>query len=475
MPRLFIKIFFWFWLAMTLIGAILVVIALTTNPRQNYMARQNNKLIAYGRKLIADYEAKGPAGLAEAVDRFQEKENIRLVLVDVKTRLLSEQPEQPYLRDFTRNALIGNAARSFLGEQLRPGGRRFNTFTIPLAKDYVLLAEVPKPSRLQIILDPHALTLRLAVTFLIAGVICYLLARSISTPIMKLREATQKFAGGNLAVRVSPALTAKKGELVDLANDFDTMAERIENLLQSQQRLLRDISHELRSPLARLNVALELARQRIGRDIAPLARIEKESERLNTLIGQLLTITQLQSQAGIKDREPIDPADLLGRIVADANYECQGADLKTRLRSGAVGTIHGSEELLYRAIENVIRNATHYTGKGSVVDITLHSREDGSWAEISVRDHGPGVPEEDLGELFRPFYRVGESRDRHSGGSGVGLAIAEQAIKLHGGNIAARNHAEGGLLVTIRLPVAREIREGQWGGRRLLPSGDGLA
>jgi two-component system sensor histidine kinase CpxA len=456
MPRLFIKIFFWFWLAMTLIGAILVVIALTTNPRQNYMKRQNNKLLAYGQKLIADYEEKGQAGLTEAVDRFQEKENIRLVLVDVKTRLLSEQPEQPYLRDFTRNALIGSAARAFLGEPIRPGGRRFNTFTVPLDKDYVLLAEVPKPSRLQIILDPHALTLRLAVTFLIAGVICYLLARSISTPILKLREATQKFAGGNLAIRVAPSLTAKKGELVDLAHDFDTMAERIENLLQSQQRLLRDISHELRSPLARLNVALELARQRIGGDSAPLARIEKESERLNTLIGQLLTITQLESQTVIKDEEPIDLAELLGRIVADANYECQGADLKTKLSSGAVGTMYGSEELLYRAIENVIRNATHYTSKGSVVAITLDSRENGSWAEISVLDHGPGVPEEALGELFRPFYRVGESRDRHSGGIGVGLAIAEQAIKLHGGNISAENHPTGGLLVTIRLPLARK-------------------
>jgi two-component system sensor histidine kinase CpxA len=270
---------------------------------------------------------------------------------------------------------------------------------------------------------------------------------------MKLREATQRFSGGDLATRVAPSLGQKKGELVDLANDFDTMAERIENLLQSQQRLLRDISHELRSPLARLNVALELARQQIGKDISPLSRIEKESDRLNTLIGELLTITQLTNQTTIKDKELVDLADLLERIVEDANYECQGSDLKTRLAVSPVTNFYGSYELLYRAIENVIRNAIKYTSEGSVVDIALASQQNGTWAEISVRDHGPGVPESTLSELFRPFYRVCDSRDRSSGGTGVGLAIAEQAIKLHGGKISAKNHKEGGLLFTISLPL----------------------
>jgi len=438
---------------MTLIGIILVAISLTTDPRRNFMERESHKLTSYGEQLIRAYEDKGEAGLVREIDRFEVEDGIHLVLVDVKTRLLSEQPEQPFLKDFARKALIGNLTRSLGSDIVRPGGSKFETFAIPLNKDYVLLAEVPKPTRQQLLLDPQTLTSRLVATFMVAWLICYLLARSISTPILKLRRATQRFAEGDLDIRVTPSLGQKKGEFADLAKDFDSMAERISDLLQHQQRFLRDISHELRSPLARLNVALELARQQIGKDIAPLSRIEQESERLNTLVGQLLTITRLQNQTLIRDKQPLDLADLLKRIVEDANYECQTSHLKTRLTAKTVGTVLGSEELIYRAIENVVRNAIHYTREGSVVDINLTSSKDGSWAEISVLDHGPGVPESALPELFRPFYRVGESRERNGGGTGVGLAIAEQAIKLHGGKIWAENHAQGGLIFTILLPV----------------------
>lgn len=441
---------------MTIIGAILVVIALNTNPGQRLVERQHQKLAAYGKELIRIHEEMGHDSLIGAINRFYKEEGIRLVLVDAKTNLLSAQPEQPYLMDFTRRALLGKLGLSLRADQDQPGSKAFNTFSIPLGGDYVLLAEVPKPSKQQILLDPHALTLRLLVTFLVAGIICYLVTRSITAPIMKLREATQKIAGGNLATRVSPSFGREKGELAELANDFDTMAERIEDLLQSRQRLLRDISHELRSPLARLNVALELARKQIGENIAPLARIEKESDRLNILIGQILSITKLESRTEIKDKETVDLADLLAKIVDDANYECLVSDQKVRLKFAEVATIRGSQELLYRAIENIVRNAIHYTAKGSVVDIVMTGFNDGTWARIEVHDRGPGVPDEALAELFRPFYRVSESRDRDSGGTGVGLAIAEQAIKIHGGRISAENHPEGGLLLTILLPLDGE-------------------
>ncbi len=450
MPRLFIKIFLWFWLAMTLIGGILVTLALTTNPQQAFLARQQQRLTRYGNELVRIYEEDGPQGLTEKINNIREEEQIRLALVNIKTQHLGSQPEQPHLRDFARRALTESMLPPRAG-RMQPN-RRDHTFAIPLADDYLLLAEMPKPSQLELLLDPQALTLRLGATFLIAGIICYLLARSISTPIMKLRKATQEFSSGHLSTRVSPGFGQSKGELAELAHDFDTMAERIEGLLAAQRRLLRDISHELRSPLARLGVALELARRGGPVSSDPLARIEKESERLNELIGQLLTITQLESQTGLKTNEQVDLAELLTAIIEDANFESQTGNRQVSIEIGQQGSLNGSHELLGRAFENVIRNALRHTAEGSTVDVHLGLAEDGRSAEVTIRDHGPGVPPQALTELFQPFFRVSKSRNQQNGGSGVGLAIAERAIKLHGGRIIAANHPEGGMLFTILLP-----------------------
>jgi len=452
MPRLFIKIFLWFWLAMTLIGGILVTLALTTNPQKAFLERQKHRLTEYGNELVRIYEEDGPKGLTEKINQLSENENIRLALVNIKTRHLGDQPEQPHLQTFARRVFTESMLPPLLGGVRPRADRRNQTLAITLNDDYFLLAEMPKPSQLQLFLNPHALAPRLGATFLIAGLISYLLARSIAAPIMKLRKAAQEFSTGHLSTRVSPGFGQNKGELADLAHDFDTMAERIESLLAAQQRLLRDISHELRSPLARLGVALELARRGTSGNIDPLARIEKESERLNDLIGQLLTITQLESLTDLKTRERINLAEFLEAIIGDANFESQVINRQVTIDIGCGVSVDGSRELLGRAFENVIRNALHHTAEGSTVNVHLGLAEDGRLAEVRVRDHGPGVPPQALPELFRPFYRVSESRDRQSGGSGVGLAIAERSIKLHDGRIIAANHPEGGMLFTILLP-----------------------
>ncbi len=456
MPRLFIKIFLWFWLAMTIIGAILVTLALNTDPGKAFLERQKSRLTGYGRELVRIYEKQGPEGLTERVLYYHKKHSIRLVLISLESNSLVNQPPQPFLQEFARKALIGNLVQPFLGglgQQIKQNNHRF---AIPLDDNYVLLTEMPQPSRLELLLDPHALTIRLGVTFLIAGLICYLLARSITTPIIKLRQATQKFASGELATRVSPHIGQQKGEIAELALDFDTMATRIEDLLNSQHRLLRDISHELRSPLARLSVALELARRdNSSGNNSPLDRIEKEGERLNELIGQLLTITRLEVLSEVREKESINLREILEQVVEDANYESQGSDRKVLLTdSPSAITLVGSFELLSRAMENIIRNALHYTPDDSTVDVSSSVTEDKKMAVITIRDHGPGVPPESLTLLFKPFYRVSESRDQRSGGTGVGLAIAERAIKLHGGTITAMNAPEGGLMITVKMPVA---------------------
>jgi two-component system sensor histidine kinase CpxA len=250
--------------------------------------------------------------------------------------------------------------------------------------------------------------------------------------------------------------------LVSLGSDFDLMAEKIESLVESQRRLLGDISHELRSPLARLNVALELARQRSGDEaLSALARIQREAETLNEMIGQLLTLTRLQTGAQELQKAEFDLCRLVREIADDAEFEAKSGNRSVRLESNASCTFVGNELLVRRAIENVVRNAVHYTAAGTEVEIKLNnvSHANGSAIEITVRDHGPGVPEPALSKIFRPFYRVDEARDREAGGVGLGLAIAERAVKLHNGSINARNAADGGLVITITLDGSPQFKQ----------------
>ncbi len=316
--------------------------------------------------------------------------------------------------------------------------------------------------------QPGELTLRLLAVFLTAGILCYGLARYLTAPVLRLRDATHQLAGGDLSVRVGPAVGKRRDELADLGRDFDVMAERIESLLTTQRQLLSDVSHELRSPLARLNVALALARQRSGDEAAgPLDRIETEAERLNVLIGRVLALARLESGVTAPEFVHVDLSRLVDDIAVDADFEAKAKKAAVTLAFSEPCSVQGNEPLLRSAIENVVRNAIRYTDSGTDVEIGLaladivadDSVGDGaasSCAVVSVRDHGPGLPEDQLVHLFEPFYRIADSRDRESGGTGLGLSITERAVRLHGGTVEARNAADGGLIVEIRLPLDGE-------------------
>ena len=339
-------------------------------------------------------------------------------------------------------------------------------------RKYVLVAEMPPrlpPPRWY----DHGL--HLLIIILIGATFCYWLAKYLTSPVAKLRAATQELAGGNLAVRVTPALGKRRDELASLGADFDLMAEQIESLLKSQRRLLGDISHELRSPLARLNVALELARQRAGPEAtSALERIQREAENLNEMIGQVLALTRVETGAGEFSKNEFDLARLVQEIADDADFEARSSNRSVRTTSYESCTISGTEELLRPAIENAVRNAVQYTATGTEIEIQLRvdlgpacgnqATEQGNLrdanpdksnrcAVITVRDHGAGVPDAALAEIFRPFYRVDYARDREAGGVGLGLAITERAIRLHRGTVTAANAADGGLVVTIILPI----------------------
>ena len=297
----------------------------------------------------------------------------------------------------------------------------------------------------------HRFGLPILVVVLIAAAGCYLLARSLTAPIRDLRKATQQMSKGDFSARVDH-FSGGKDEIADLSRDFNTMAERTQSLLQSQKRLLRDVSHELRSPLTRQNLALELARQRFSDAEPYLARIEKESGRLSELIDQLLILTRLEGNMDNAPKEPVSLYKLLSDIVHDANFEAANQDRRIEIQNLDEVTVLGSMEMLGRALENVIRNGLRYTAAGSAVEISISKGEDD--AAIIVRDHGPGVPQEYLEQIFQPFFRVAESRGRDSGGTGIGLAIAKQAILMHGGRIEAKNAESGGLVIEIHLPLS---------------------
>jgi two-component system sensor histidine kinase CpxA len=301
--------------------------------------------------------------------------------------------------------------------------------------------------------------IRLLALLATSGLVCYGLALYLTSPAVKLRRATRQLASGDLTARVAAQMGRRRDELADLGRDFDQMAERIETLMVSERRLLADISHELRSPLARLNVALDLADG--GTDLRTqgyLDRIRLESERLNELIGQLLSLSRLESGSARVESRTVNLADLLQEVAHDADFEARSRNRRVRVLDCAPCTTAGDPTLLRSAVENVVRNAVHYTAENTEVTLSLtcipNSKRENAESVITVRDHGPGVPPETLENLFRPFYRVADARDRQSGGTGLGLAITERAVRVHGGTIQVENAPDGsGLSVTIRLPL----------------------
>jgi signal transduction histidine kinase len=314
-------------------------------------------------------------------------------------------------------------------------------------------AFVPPPPPRSLLSD----VFRLFIALIVSAGVCYGFARYLTIPIIKLRGVTQRLASGDLAVRIGTILSKRKDEFSGLAEDFDHMAQRIESLMARQRQLLGDISHELRSPLTRLNLALELARRKSANAeaTAALDRIETEALLLEEMIAQILTLTRLESGAEEVKMEPIDLTALLTGITADADFEARARDCSVTIIESTPCTISGNEELLRRAIENVIRNAVRYTRKETAVNITLRYIADASnsYAAITVRDHGPGVSENELPLLFHPFYRVSNARERQTGGTGLGLAITQRAVNFHYGSVTASNAQDGGLIVTMRLPL----------------------
>lgn len=450
--NLFFKIFLWFLAAIAMMVGTIVFLDWTvqTEPvASRWRSSVTSQMTIYAQTAEQIHRSEGDEGLMVFVDRIRSTLSVTEVSVfdregDVKYGNAADtgnygelvqrsfESGRPEIQTAPQTAL---AARSFVLEDGEP---------------LVLVLRWDRPRMTPFFGDPPLRYFRFGAVLVAALLLCWALAKYLSSPIEKIRRATQKLAGGDLQTRVADEVGNRRDELESLAKDFDIMAERLESLVTSQQRMSRDVSHELRSPLARLNVALEIAKQRSNPESGPiLERIEKESTRLNEMISQLLTLSKLESGSKDFERRDIDLTAVVRSVASDADFEAQANGRTVKLSADEGIRFVGSEGLLRSAIENVLRNAARYTAQETSVNVTL--RYDGERIILNVVDHGGGVPENELENLFRPFYRIGEARERTTGGIGLGLAIAEQAIKVHDGSITANNTADG-LSVTIELP-----------------------
>lgn len=449
--NLFFKIFLWFLAAIALMVGVVVFLNWTVQPEPVVSRWQNsvrNQMNIFAETAAQIDDNEGDEALKLFIDRIGTADTVSdadVVFADGRSLFSGRAAPEAYL-DLVSQSMESGSPELGLSEP--NGALAARSFTVRDGRRLALIVRWERPrGQVPFFGESWLRYLRVVGLLLTAIILCYALARYISSPIDKIRRAAQRLASGDLRTRVADEFGTRHDEIGTLAADFDLMAERIESLILSQKQLSRDISHELRSPLARLNVALELAKQK-AREASPLLdRIETESNRLNEMIGSILMLSKLESGSTDVEKEPIDLAELVSDVVADANFEAAARHKSVELDAEEC-IVMGSEILLRSAIENVLRNAVRYSAESTAVNVSLE-KANGS-AIIKVQDAGGGVPEDELQNLFRPFYRVGEARERTTGGIGLGLAIADRAIRAHQGTITARN-AGGGLVIEIVL------------------------
>ena len=442
MGRLFWKIFIGFWLA-------LVVAAVGTGTVVQIRHESAGGELAMGPR--AGFGMEMAASMlredgAEALRSWMQhrRRPMPIFAVDDTGRDILGRPVPPgalsRARDIARRGEV-------------PGVRLVAT---PEGERYLLFAPLPPGMHrppFPLLAPWQLILIGLATSLAFSALLAWYLAR----PIRSLRWAFDAAAAGRLDTRVTPRIGSRRDEIADLGRDFDRMAQQLQGVISSQRRLLHDVSHELRSPLARLQAAIGLARQDPAKLDASLERIEREAVRLDEMVGEILTLARLETGAAAPAKEPVDFAHLVASIAEDARFEAEargrGVALDIRNDGADDPQVLGNPALLHRAVENVVRNALRYTPEATAVQIELRVSE--RHALLSVTDHGPGIPAGELRKVFEPFFRgssAGAGAD--AAGFGLGLAIAQRAVEAHGGTIRAANVPHGGLQVEIKLPLA---------------------
>lgn len=438
------QIFLWFWFMLLLVLAAVVILP-TLDPRntiplpEHEMARMNNNLRALqaGADPNQDFDlqqAITAAGLLPVDNVYlrdakgQMQSTTRLSKFVIRFMLDADNPVKPMLGSEHQRAIAGPF-------QMQHHGQSYHVyFGLNVENSYLFLF-------IQILDHPIQI---LGIAMLVSTPLCLLLAWRLTRPILQLQQSVSQLAQGKLETRI-PNL-GRRDEIGQLADHVSHMVDTLKRMIQKQKQLLSDISHELRSPLTRIQLAQALIRRKQG-DSSELARIESEIARLDKLIGDLLDLSRVQQHVEAPVELPL--ADLLEPILDDAMFEANQNGKQLRLPPLPTESLRMWPELLARALENPLRNALKYAREFIKVDWYQEGRE---WV-MTIRDDGPGVPVEQQPMLFLPFFRVDDARNAKTGGTGLGLAIAAEAIQRHGGTIKASSNHPTGLVITIRLPM----------------------
>jgi len=447
MRKLYWKIFIWFWLAMCLtIVVIALVSSRVTQQSSSGDDDQHMFISSVSAAAIIMINSGNKEQLQEWKQYLQEHYGIQLILLP----LSSADEVIPDSQDFS--PIISKILQTDFGlhEVTSPPFVISQPLTSTEGLRYRLIAKLPDNVFEHYSFNRGNIIFRFAVAILIGGFICYLLSLYLLRPIRILQRAARKLGQGEFQTRVRALLGNRKDEIGELAHDFDEMAACLEALVHSKQQLLQDISHELRSPLARLSVALEIARDKSPKVEKELTRIAYEADKLNELIRQILSLASLDASQNVITFEDIDIVELVKSIVSDANYEMQHRVTPIHLVTPQSCYAKINYPLLRSAIENIVRNALRYTPENQPIQVTLLLNE--AEIQLCIEDSGPGIPEDKLTQVFDPFFRVDDSRTQRTGGFGLGLAIAKRAILLHKGHIYAKNLPQGGLSVMLTFP-----------------------
>ncbi|MDQ6972592.1 MAG: HAMP domain-containing sensor histidine kinase [Mariprofundaceae bacterium] len=447
--RLFWKLFLILLLSMSCIAAASSWFSQRWLLESQQFDQRLDRLSALGQSAADLYTDNGPRSLGRWLRRTMQETHARAFLLDAGGFNLLPRPLPPEL---------GRKISQAVGTQrslrlIRPPLLLSVSPVISSGETFFWVVSSRIPPQMMRENRQQSLLLRLGIALAAILLLSWLLSRMFTRPIRALQGSAVRLGSGDMQTRSDPALAARGDELGELARSFDGMAAQLESLMSSHKQLLRDVSHELRSPLARLSVALELARHAAGdKADEELSRIGLEADRLNLLIGEVLTLARFEQGAIEGEMRPLDLAELLSQVAADAGFEAEASGKQVQVGDLSACTIRGDSLWLSRALDNVLRNAVRHTDAGTAVNVSMNNS--GQQVRISVRDHGPGVSPDALPRLFEPFYRADAARSPGSG-YGLGLAIARRVVELHGGSIHAGPAPGGGLTIDILLPLAR--------------------
>lgn len=456
MTSLFSRIFLWFWGLMLLImlvtGGTITFIAW---HRFSAVAEFNSTQTSMAAQSVLDVQ--GRQGLAHWLEEQTRKDStVAIFALDPSGQDLLAREVPPMVR---------NAPSPWRGDDIR-AMQAWGRPAFMQKRSHILLSSLlmyqGRPAYWLIaawsgstpfdVLGSSDAWIALIVLFVVLGtILCWVLARGISQPIVALQDRARRLAKGDFDATIEPKLTRRRDEIGQLAAEFNQMADQIRDQLASKEILLRDISHELRSPLTRLRVAAGLARSKGGEIDLHVERIERDIERLDRLIDDTLRFSMVATPGLAIARDSIDLAELAGEAMRDAQIEAQAKSLSLQCPDEGHIPVAANADLLYRAIDNVLRNAIRHSPVAGAITISFSVDQD--HVTMDIGDEGPGVPDQDLERIFEAFYRVSPARERSTGGAGLGLALASRIVTLHGGHIIARNGEARGLIITITLPL----------------------